>query len=480
MYYHENPGKDSAALKFSSKLSRTLLLLLAIQILPTHFALGWECGDLDWCHSRKDPQRTSFVRQDVGVTSATTPVNLSGTAIVCASATSNCDDYCGQYNGTVFANFGKFYTFTLNENGTFTKKYFNSSFSGPSLITTYYNQNYYVPSGMTVDQLDTSPKCVNSYYYGTVGSGIYQLHIYDDKIFIQSEYLVPVPVSDPSSITTSLMAGRTPPVFWNKFMYVLTFQSNWYTHSNKTVVYKYDLSTMTSVANMTTGETLEYPYSRTMLAKNEKLYITLYDKLLVLNLNDLSTVATVNIPGAGFLLAMAATDEALFAVGINGFYKFNLNNVSSFVRNDSSPLGGHRLLATPSYIYGSKLVSGNKHNLYAVKTSDITQTIKITKQHIELANLPRAEIIGIPGKGIVWGGNYWFRSAGYIDIGLRLYNGSTTDRIACEPETAVTSPLRISRDGKTYGIVLVNPSDSSATKIKVKTKSGVKAIAKLS
>ena len=51
--------------------------------------------------------------------------------------------------------------------------------------------------------------------------------------------------------------------------------------------------------------------------------------------------------------------------------------------------------------------------------------------------------------------------------------------IACEIPTAVKSPLRISRDGKTYGIVLVEPDADNATKLQVRTNEGVKAIASL-
>ncbi len=66
----------------------------------------------------------------------------------------------------------------------------------------------------------------------------------------------------------------------------------------------------------------------------------------------------------------------------------------------------------------------------------------------------------------------------YIDIGLRVYNGRETIIIACEPEGTLTSPLRIRKNGVTYGIVLVGPSDANASGIRVQTTSGVKALRK--
>jgi len=67
----------------------------------------------------------------------------------------------------------------------------------------------------------------------------------------------------------------------------------------------------------------------------------------------------------------------------------------------------------------------------------------------------------------------------FIDIGLRVYDGTETVKIACEPDDSVTSPLRIAKDGKVYGIALVDPdnppNNPDATKIRIKTSSGVMA-----
>ena len=40
-------------------------------------------------------------------------------------------------------------------------------------------------------------------------------------------------------------------------------------------------------------------------------------------------------------------------------------------------------------------------------------------------------------------------------------------------------PLRISRGGTTYGIILVDPTDPSASKLRINTPAGVKALKKM-
>lgn len=66
----------------------------------------------------------------------------------------------------------------------------------------------------------------------------------------------------------------------------------------------------------------------------------------------------------------------------------------------------------------------------------------------------------------------------YQDIGLRVFDGTQTVAIAVELGT-LTSPLRITKDGVIYGIALVDPSDSHASKLRVKITSGIKALRKL-
>ena len=66
-----------------------------------------------------------------------------------------------------------------------------------------------------------------------------------------------------------------------------------------------------------------------------------------------------------------------------------------------------------------------------------------------------------------------------IEIGLRLFDGISVVRIACEPFGSLTSPLRISKNGTTYGVLLVDPLSSDASRFRVQTSAGLKALKKL-
>lgn len=68
----------------------------------------------------------------------------------------------------------------------------------------------------------------------------------------------------------------------------------------------------------------------------------------------------------------------------------------------------------------------------------------------------------------------------FIDIGLRVFDGTATVAIAAWPlAEAGKSPLKIvARDGNVYGIALVDPSDPNATKVRINTGSGIKALRK--
>ncbi|MFA4889368.1 MAG: hypothetical protein WC628_07345 [Candidatus Omnitrophota bacterium] len=73
---------------------------------------------------------------------------------------------------------------------------------------------------------------------------------------------------------------------------------------------------------------------------------------------------------------------------------------------------------------------------------------------------------------------YEIQAWGNIDIGLRANDGTGVVKIACEPAGVLASPLRLAKNGVTYSIILVDPSDPSASKIRIKTASGVKALKK--
>lgn len=66
----------------------------------------------------------------------------------------------------------------------------------------------------------------------------------------------------------------------------------------------------------------------------------------------------------------------------------------------------------------------------------------------------------------------------FVDIGLRVYNGTEKVSIAAEPQGTLTSPLRIAKDGDIYGIALVDAGDPNASGVRIKTSSGVKALRK--
>jgi len=66
----------------------------------------------------------------------------------------------------------------------------------------------------------------------------------------------------------------------------------------------------------------------------------------------------------------------------------------------------------------------------------------------------------------------------FIDIGLRVYDGTAIVTIACEPQGTLTSPLRIAKNSVVYGIVLVESSDPAASKLEIQTSSGIKTLRK--
>jgi len=80
-------------------------------------------------------------------------------------------------------------------------------------------------------------------------------------------------------------------------------------------------------------------------------------------------------------------------------------------------------------------------------------------------------------------GNYQWRierrDLGFIDIGLRFWDGSSAVKIAAEPANPPTSAMRIAKEGIVYGLALVDTTDSMASKIRVQTSSGVKSLRKL-
>ena len=67
----------------------------------------------------------------------------------------------------------------------------------------------------------------------------------------------------------------------------------------------------------------------------------------------------------------------------------------------------------------------------------------------------------------------------YTSCGLRAYDGAQIITFACEPTGTVTSLLRIFSSGNIYGIVLVDPTDASASKFRIRITAGIRALRKL-
>jgi hypothetical protein len=86
---------------------------------------------------------------------------------------------------------------------------------------------------------------------------------------------------------------------------------------------------------------------------------------------------------------------------------------------------------------------------------------------------------GGEGRARACGWIYELQGWGVMDIGLRAYDGTNIVKIACEPEGILSSPLRVTKSGKVYSIVLVDPSDPRASKVRIKISSAIKALVKI-
>jgi len=70
-----------------------------------------------------------------------------------------------------------------------------------------------------------------------------------------------------------------------------------------------------------------------------------------------------------------------------------------------------------------------------------------------------------------------FSLAAEVDCGLRGYDGTTIVKFACDA-TANSSALKINKTENTYGILLVDAANPAATKFRISTLSGTKALKK--
>lgn len=65
-----------------------------------------------------------------------------------------------------------------------------------------------------------------------------------------------------------------------------------------------------------------------------------------------------------------------------------------------------------------------------------------------------------------------------VYCGLKTGDDAQVVILGCEPQGTVTSHLRVSRYGVTFGVLLVDPADPAASRIKFKTPEGIKAVRK--
>lgn len=161
--------------------------------------------------------------------------------------------------------------------------------------------------------------------------------------------------------------------------------------------------------------------------------------------------------------------------------------------NFSTPRNINRIKTIlQTFLSGSYIISayysGNWHTVSAGTTNAYSQSDTTI---IDLTNLSLNEVTKVKisttspafqsGYGwISWAFVYELSAYGpdYVDIGLRAYDGNNIVKVICEPPGSLTSPLRIRKGSTTYGIPLVDSSSSMASKIRVKTNSGIKFLAK--
>jgi hypothetical protein len=79
-------------------------------------------------------------------------------------------------------------------------------------------------------------------------------------------------------------------------------------------------------------------------------------------------------------------------------------------------------------------------------------------------------------------GSYTTESAAIVDCGFRFYDGVAISTAACQQvygDCGIPDlRLRIRKGNTTYGIMLVDPTDVNASKLKIQTSSGLKCIRK--
>ena len=65
---------------------------------------------------------------------------------------------------------------------------------------------------------------------------------------------------------------------------------------------------------------------------------------------------------------------------------------------------------------------------------------------------------------------------GGVDCGLRAFDGTSTSTVTIDCENPAVSPLRVQKGATTYGLNLVDPADANASRIRLQTPAGLKAL----
>jgi len=211
-----------------------------------------------------------------------------------------------------------------------------------------------------------------------------------------------------------------------------------------------------------------------------------------------SGFADIAVDNTGIYIA--GGDSAV-DVGEWGVEKRNLSNgsliwsrVTNLVVNGLDYASSITVDNSGSYVAGSRQVAqGSSDALWRIEKRKLNDGSLVAYQESNPSNTwDAACAIVVDSSGVYiagmengfpgFPGGKWRiekrRFNNYIDIGLRLYDGSQTIIVACEPDTSVTSSIRIAKDGKVYGIALVDITDSMASKVRIKTIAGIKAIRK--
>ncbi len=149
-----------------------------------------------------------------------------------------------------------------------------------------------------------------------------------------------------------------------------------------------------------------------------------------------------------------------------GYFELGSYTLSIFQNGSWVQVGGGNFGYSNQGVYqGWKISTGEWKNVTAVSmytNIQIRGNSQFIEGYIVNSDIREIEAYGPP----------------YVDCGFKTYDGANVISIACEPPGTLTSHLRIYKGSTTYGFVLVNTSGPKASKFRIQTSSGVKALRK--